>query len=171
MRRQRSHKCLVVLRILMSPLGILGPQANYLSQNENEGHLLCTACAYLQCYLQWLENGNYLHVFPMRKREKKSTVYDAKHFTLKQMRACHLCQRGRDWRLLRQARHKEAHTALPLSREDCPVVHLIAVEGRMLVMGCWGEWLERLISGFYAKYKHRHEVLCTSVGYSVWRQW
>lgn len=108
---------------------------------------------------------------PNEEKGKKSTVCDAKHFTLKQMRSCHLCQRGWDWRLLRQARHKEAHTALPLSREDCPVVHLIAVEGRMLVMGCWGEWLERLISGFYAKYKHRHEVLCTSVGYSVWRQW
>ena len=64
-----------------------------------------------------------------------------------------------------------AHTALPLSREDCPVVHLIAVEGRMLVMGCWGEWLERLDSGSYAKDKHRHEVLYTSVGYSDWRQW
>lgn len=70
MRRQRSHKCLILLCILKSPLGILGLQANYLSQNEDEP-LWCMACAYLTVLFAMTEKWKPSSCLPNEEKKKK----------------------------------------------------------------------------------------------------
>lgn len=71
MRRQRSHKCLILLCILMSPLGILDLQVNYLPQNEDEGHLLCMACIYLTVLFAMAEKWKPSSCLPNEEKGKK----------------------------------------------------------------------------------------------------